>query len=82
LFDEKYFEVGTNEKVRQELEKINIETRPLWKPLHQQPIYEKQKAFCNGVSDKLFATGLCLPSGSNISDENRMNVIDALKRCL
>jgi dTDP-4-amino-4,6-dideoxygalactose transaminase len=82
LFDEKYFQVGTNEKVRQELEKINIETRPLWKPLHQQPIYEKQKAFCNGVSDKLFATGLCLPSGSNISDENRMNVIDALKRCL
>lgn len=82
LFDEKYFEVGTNEKVRQELEKINIETRPLWKPLHQQPIYEKQKAFCNGVSDKLFATGLCLPSGSNISDENRMNVIDALKRFL
>ena len=82
LFDEQVFELGTNERVRQELEKLNIETRPLWKPLHQQPVFADCKAYCNGVSDKLFATGLCLPSGSNITDESLINVIHEIKKCL
>ena len=82
LFDEQVFELGTNERVRQELEKLNIETRPLWKPLHQQPVFADCKAYCNGVSDKLFATGLCLPSGSNITDESLSNVIHEIKKCL
>ena len=82
LFDEQFFELGTNERIRQELEKLNIETRPLWKPLHQQPIFADCKAYCNGVSDKLFATGLCLPSGSNITDESLSNVIHEIKKCL
>ena len=82
LFDEQVFELGTNERVRQELEKLNIETRPLWKPLHQQPVFANCKAYCNGVSDKLFATGLCLPSGSNITDESLSNVIHEIKKCL
>ena len=82
LFDEQVFELGTNERIRQELEKLNIETRPLWKPLHQQPVFADCKAYCNGVSDKLFATGLCLPSGSNITDESLSNVIHEIKKCL
>ena len=82
LFDEQFFELGTNERIRQELEKLNIETRPLWKPLHQQPVFADCKAYCNGVSDKLFATGLCLPSGSNITDESLSNVIHEIKKCL
>jgi dTDP-4-amino-4,6-dideoxygalactose transaminase len=73
---------GINEKVRLELEKNNIETRALWKPLHQQPVFESCEQYNNGVSDELFATGLCLPSGSNISDENLEKVVCEIKRFL
>ncbi len=82
LLDEKVFEVGTNEKIRQYLETLNIESRQLWKPLHQQPVFEGCKSYVNGVSDKLFATGLCLPSGSNMSNEVQEIVIAELKKCL
>lgn len=82
LFDENIFGAGINEKIRLDLEKLNIETRPLWKPLHQQPVFENCKAYSNGVSDRLFATGLCLPSGSNISDENLNKVVFEIKKSL
>jgi len=42
----------------------NIESRPVWMPMHMQPVYEKEIAYTNGVSQKLFETGICLPSGS------------------
>ena len=51
------------------MEEENIETRPLWKPRHQQPIFVSSKNYLNGNSDKLFENGLCLPSGSNLTDE-------------
>ncbi len=79
IFDENHFKPGTNEQVRQLLEKHNIESRPLWKPLHQQPVFAENKSYCNGVSDQLFATGLCLPSGSNLTDEVVTKVIDEIK---
>ncbi len=82
LFDEKIFGGGMNEKIRVELEKKNIESRPLWKPLHQQPVFEDCKAYCNGISDQLFATGLCLPSGSNITRESLNNVVHEIKNYL
>lgn len=82
LFDENIFGAGINEKIRLDLEKLNIETRPLWKPLHQQPVFENCKTYNNGVSDRLFATGLCLPSGSNISDENLKKVVFEIKKSL
>ena len=82
LFDEKVFGKGMNEKIRLELEKKNIESRPLWKPLHQQPVFEQCKSYCNGVSDELFATGLCLPSGSNIPRESLNNVVHEIKNYL
>ena len=47
----------------------DIESRPLWKPMHQQPVYRHHRAVLNGVSDDLFARGLCLPSGSTLTDD-------------
>jgi dTDP-4-amino-4,6-dideoxygalactose transaminase len=60
------------------LEEENIESRPLWKPMHQQPVFSSCPAFLNGTSDELFAKGLCLPSGSNMSDADRRFVLDSI----
>ena len=59
----------TREEIRLEMDEENIETRPLWKPMHQQPVFASSKSYLNGVSDKLFENGLCLPSGSNLTEE-------------
>ncbi len=56
----------TREDLRLALEKDNIESRPLWKPMHLQPIFAGSEFFGNGTSEMLFANGLCLPSGSNL----------------
>ena len=55
------------ETLRLAFEKENIESRPVWKPMHRQPVFESFPAYTNGVSDKLFQDGLCLPSGSSLS---------------
>lgn len=73
---------GLNETIRTSLEKENIESRPLWKPLHQQPVFEGCKNYGNGVSDDLFNRGLCLPSGSNLTDEKVNLVIHRIKKVL
>ena len=67
------------EALRLELAKDNIESRPLWKPMHQQPIFKDAPRYLNGVSDDLFNRGLCLPSGSNLSDNELDRVIFAIK---
>ena len=56
----------------------NIETRPLWKPMHLQPVFEAAPAITNGISEQLFATGLTLPSGSALSEDQRALVVDSL----
>lgn len=66
------------EQVRLALEQKNIESRPLWKPMHQQPVFEKECAFTNGVSEKLFEKGLCLPSGSNLTEEDLSRVVSII----
>ena len=81
VFDKK-MGTGINEAVRVELEKENIETRALWKPLHQQPVFESCLSYNNGVSDDLFATGLCLPSGSNTPGESLEKVVYEIKKFL
>jgi dTDP-4-amino-4,6-dideoxygalactose transaminase len=68
----------TREVIRLSLEEENIESRPLWKPMHQQPIFTHSKAYLNGVSDKLFEDGLCLPSGSNLTDEEFDRIFECL----
>ena len=70
----------TRENIRLIMETENIETRPLWKPMHQQPIFASSKNYLNGVSDKLFYNGLCLPSGSNLSDEEFDRIFSCLDR--
>lgn len=64
----------TREKLRLALEKENIESRPLWKPMHLQPVFEACPYYGENVAESLFKTGLCLPSGSNLS-ENEKNRI-------
>jgi dTDP-4-amino-4,6-dideoxygalactose transaminase len=58
----------TREEIRLAMEAENIESRPLWKPMHQQPVFASSTNYLNGVSDKLFENGLCLPSGSNLTE--------------
>jgi dTDP-4-amino-4,6-dideoxygalactose transaminase len=69
---------ATREGLRLALEKENIESRPLWKPMHQQPIFKNYPNYLNGVSDELFKKGICLPSGSNLSDKELDRVVSAI----
>jgi len=68
------------EKIRLALESENIESRPLWKPMHQQPLFLKYESFTNGVSEDLFARGLCLPSGSNLTEEELLRIVTCIKK--
>ena len=67
------------EGIRSSLEALNIETRPLWKPMHQQPVFKDAPKYLNGVSDDLFQKGLCLPSGSNLTEYELNRVTSAIK---
>jgi dTDP-4-amino-4,6-dideoxygalactose transaminase len=69
----------TREDIRLALEKENIESRPLWKPMHLQPIFSGCPSYLNGVSEELFNRGLCLPSGSNLTQEDLQRVADCVK---
>lgn len=72
-------EVG-REEIRLALEKENIEARPLWKPMHLQPVFAQAPYFGDGTSEHLFDTGLCLPSGSNLSDDDLYRVVEQIKK--
>jgi dTDP-4-amino-4,6-dideoxygalactose transaminase len=78
LVDPKLNNGLTREIIRLALDLENIESRPLWKPMHQQPIFANCKSYINGVSDKLFEHGLCLPSGSNLTDEEFERIFERL----
>jgi FlaA1/EpsC-like NDP-sugar epimerase/dTDP-4-amino-4,6-dideoxygalactose transaminase/lipopolysaccharide/colanic/teichoic acid biosynthesis glycosyltransferase len=66
-------------ELRLALEAQNIESRPLWKPMHAQPVFRVHPARLDGTADRLFATGLCLPSGSGMSDAELGRVIEAVR---
>jgi len=68
------------EKIRIALQEQNIESRPLWKPMHLQPIFQKYPRYINGVSESLFKKGLCLPSGSNSTEDELANIVKTLKQ--
>ncbi len=68
----------TRETIRLEFEKFNIEARPLWKPMHLQPIFNECKYFGGSVSEEIFEKGLCLPSGSNLTDSDFERIFDVL----
>lgn len=80
LVHENEFNV-TVSSIIEELAKKNIEARPLWKPLHLQPLFEGMQIYSHteqNVSEYLFNKGLCLPSGSNMTEEDQMKVIDTI----
>jgi dTDP-4-amino-4,6-dideoxygalactose transaminase len=79
LVDEKV--AGFNrEALRLRLLDANIESRPLWKPMHLQPVFKDTLYFGNKVAEKLFNNGLCLPSGSNLSNEDRTRIEKIIKQ--
>ena len=63
------------------LQKYNVQTRPLWKPMHLQPYYEKNDFIGNGVDEDLFARGICLPSDIKMTEEEQNDVIEIIKSC-
>lgn len=71
----------TRDQVIQALADADIEARPLWKPLHEQPVYEGCKLYGGAVAADLFERGLCLPSGSSLSAGERARVIEIVRRC-
>jgi dTDP-4-amino-4,6-dideoxygalactose transaminase len=72
----------TREIIQQELEKDNIETRPLWKPMHLQPVFSSFPSYLNGTSESLFQQGLCLPSGSSLTADDQSKVLEKLLKCM
>ena len=70
------------EAMRVALDKAGIESRPLWKPMHLQPVYRNNPAYVNGVSEALFKRGLCLPSGPWVTDEDVAYIVEQMKACL
>ncbi len=68
----------TREDLRLALQKENIESRPLWKPMHLQPIFSEAPYYGETVAEKLFEDGLCLPSGSNLTDDERERISEAI----
>lgn len=70
------------EAMRLWLDKAGIESRPLWKPMHLQPVYADSPAYVNGVSESLFKRGLCLPSGPWVTDEDVHYIVEEMKECI
>jgi len=68
----------TREQLRLKLEKENIESRPLWKPMHLQPVFANYPYYGGTVSEQIFRNGLCLPSGSNLTDDDRDRIKKAI----
>jgi len=80
VFDEKL--PITPEEIRLELENHNIESRPLWKPMHMQPVFKTAKVVASGVSERLFERGLCLPSGTAMSNDDVIRVAEIIKNTI
>ena len=67
------------EAMRMGLDALNIEGRPLWKPMHKQPVYKDAPAYVNGVSEALFKVGMCLPAGPYVKEEEVRYICEAIK---
>lgn len=70
------------EAMRIALDALNIESRPLWKPMHKQPCYKDAPAYLNGVSEELFKVGMCLPAGPYVSDEDVKYIVETIKSAI
>ena len=67
------------EAMRVALSDADIEARPVWKPMHKQPVYKNAPAYVNGVSEEIFKKGLCLPAGPWVEDEDVKRIVDTIK---
>lgn len=67
------------EAMRMGLDALNIESRPLWKPMHKQPVYKNCPAYLNGVSEELFKVGMCLPAGPYVTEDDVRFICEAIK---
>ena len=72
----------TKEDLRLQLKKDNIESRPLWKPMHLQPVFKNCAYYGNNVAESLFEKGLCLPSSSNLTDVDRERILNSISKLL
>ena len=70
------------EAMRMGLDALNIESRPLWKPMHKQPVYKNAPAYLNGVSEELFKVGMCLPAGPYVTDDDVRFIVEAIKKLI
>jgi dTDP-4-amino-4,6-dideoxygalactose transaminase len=70
--------VQIKEEIRLSLQEVDIESRPLWKPMHLQPVFENCDNYVDGTSEELFERGLCLPSGSNLEIGDLERVIEVI----
>ncbi len=70
---------ATAEQIRVHMEARDVEARNVWKPMHMQPVFRHLRAVGGAVAEDLFARGLCLPSGSNLTDDDRARVVEALR---
>ena len=70
------------EALRVYLDKANIEARPLWKPMHKQPVYRNAPAYVNGVSEALFKVGICLPAGPYVTDDDIRYIVATIKEAI
>jgi pyridoxal phosphate-dependent aminotransferase EpsN len=78
LIDEKAFTCSRDELIKA-LDDSNVESRPVWKPMHLQPLYEGCKHFGGQVAEDLFARGICLPSSSSLSEEEQLHVVNSIR---
>ena len=67
------------EALRVGLDVMNIEARPVWKPMHKQPVYKNAPAYVNGVSEAIFKVGMCLPAGPYVTDDDVKYIVEAIK---
>lgn len=76
------FEKSDFNKVMKALEEINVESRPLWKPMHMQPLFRDAKSVVDGTSEELFKKGLCVASSTTMSRDDVKMICDVIKSCL
>ena len=70
------------EALRVIMDQAQIEARPLWKPMHKQPVYKNAPAYVNGVSEALFKIGMCLPAGPYVTDEDVEYIVETIKSAI
>ena len=70
------------EALRVALDQAQIEARPVWKPMHKQPVYASTPAYVNGVSEEIFKFGMCLPAGPYVTDDDVRYIVETIKRAI